>query len=265
MVYKLDPAGKYKVLHAFASTPNDGGSPYAELIMDKSGSLYGTTNGGGTTGEGTVFKVSRTGKEMVLHCFGGSDGAAPYAGLLRDTKGNLYSTTNRGGTFDSGVVFRLSTSGVETVLYSFNYSDGHFPTSGVTRDRFGNLFGTTNQGGAYGYGAVFKLNPRSGKETVLHSFTGGGRRRVPSGRVDSRRERKFLWHRVRRRRGRRKRCGVQTESSRRNRPLQLQWRQRWDSSRLWISRARRFGKPLRSNDYRWRSVVWRLVWLRNCV
>jgi uncharacterized repeat protein (TIGR03803 family) len=172
VVYKLNPAGNYKVLHAFTGRPNDGGAPFAELIMDKRGSLYGTTNEGGTNGSGTVFKVFPNGNEIVLHSFNGTDGQAPYAGLLRDAGGNLYSTTNRGGTFDSGVVFKLSTSGIETVLYSFNYADGHFPTAGLVRV-FGNLYGTTNQGGAYGYGAAFKLNAFSRRETVIHSFTGG--------------------------------------------------------------------------------------------
>ncbi len=179
VVYKLGPLGNYKILHTFAGTPSDGGAPFAELIMNKWGSLYGTTNEGGANGSGTVFKVLRNSNEVVLHSFDGTDGAAPYAGLLRDGGGNLYSTTNRGGAFDSGVVFKLSTSDAETVLYSFDNADGRFPTSGVIRDRFGNLYGTTNQGGANGNGVVFKLNASSGKETVLHSFTGGSDGQYP--------------------------------------------------------------------------------------
>ena len=94
------------------------------MIFDAKGNLYGTTAQGGETGNGyangTVFKVSKSGKETVLYRFGGgaAAGANPYAGLIMDAKGNLYGTTaNAGDGF--GDVFELSNVGKVTVLYSF--------------------------------------------------------------------------------------------------------------------------------------------------
>jgi uncharacterized repeat protein (TIGR03803 family) len=89
------------VLYNFCSLANcaDGSLPTGGLVMDASGNLYGTTDEGGTYGEGTVFKLAPDGTEMVLHSFAltASDGGEPQAGLLIDTEGNLYGTTSSGG------------------------------------------------------------------------------------------------------------------------------------------------------------------------
>jgi uncharacterized repeat protein (TIGR03803 family) len=160
-----------KVLYSFAGSP-DGAAPYASLVRDKHGDLYGTTTAGGAFGYGTVFKVTKKGKETVLHSFaGGSDGAVPYDSLILDKYGNLYGTTSAGGAFNSGTVFEISSSGTESVLYAFTAGpDGTSPYGGLVFDRHGNLYGAA-AGGTLGYGFVFKLSP-SHTETVLYSFTG---------------------------------------------------------------------------------------------
>jgi uncharacterized repeat protein (TIGR03803 family) len=109
-VCKMSTAGKEKVLYSFGGSVTDGQSPYAGLVRDASGNLYGTTYNGGTFGVGTVFKVSETGKETVLHSFAGGphDGKNPYGGLLRDAAGNLYGTTWAGGPGQYGIVFELT-------------------------------------------------------------------------------------------------------------------------------------------------------------
>jgi uncharacterized repeat protein (TIGR03803 family) len=182
-VLRTAQAPTYTVLHTF--TGPDGAVPTAGLIPDAAGNLYGTTIGGGESGNGVVFKLDPTGKETVLYSFtGGADGNAPYAGVIRDSAGNLYGTTVFGGS-GAGVVFKLDPTGKETVLYSFTGgADGNAPYAGVIRDSAGNLYGTTVFGGPYpancphptppqpGCGVVFKLDP-TGKETVLHGFTGG--------------------------------------------------------------------------------------------
>jgi uncharacterized repeat protein (TIGR03803 family) len=164
VVFKLSPAGTETVLHSF--TGHDGAHPVAGLIADAAGNLYGTTLEGGASnacpsGCGTVFKLSPTGSETILHSFTGEgDGAYPYAGLTRDAAGNFYGTANHGGTHGNGVVFKLSPSGTETVLHSFTGgADGGPPSAGLVRDPAGNLYGTTANGGASGYGVVFKLTP----------------------------------------------------------------------------------------------------------
>jgi uncharacterized repeat protein (TIGR03803 family) len=166
-------AQTFTVLHNFTGTP-DGSAPYASLIRDQEGNLYGTTDTGGASGAGTVFKVGKSGTETVLYSFtGGSDGANPFAELLRDAAGNLYGTTANGGTAGLGTVFKLSKAGKETVLHSFaGGTDGCYPYGGLLRDSVGNFYGTTEVCGASGVGTVFKLS-KTGKETILHSFAGG--------------------------------------------------------------------------------------------
>lgn len=175
------PAAKgqsFSVLYSFKGSP-DGAAPYAGVIMDKAGNLYGTTEVGGVS-NGTVFKLDSSGNETLLHSFTNSpDGSGPFAALIMDTAGNLYGTTYYGGVC-CGIVFKLDTSSNETVLHSFTGgSDGGGPLAGLIMDAAGNLYGTTFGGGAFGNGTVFKLDP-SGNETVLYSFTGGSDGSFPS-------------------------------------------------------------------------------------
>ncbi len=174
-VFQLDPNGDESVLYSFAGTP-DAEDPYAGLIRDKAGNLYGTTIYGGTNGGyGTVFKLAPDGKETVLYSFAGTpDGTDPYGGLVRDGAGTLYGTTIFGGTAGGfGTVFKLNAAGKLTLLHSFSGTpDGEDPYGGLVRDSSGNLYGTSLYGGnAGGYGTVFKVN-KAGKLTLLHSFSG---------------------------------------------------------------------------------------------
>ncbi len=168
-------AQTFTVLYNFSGSP-DGAYPYAGVLRDSAGNLYGTTTVGGSSNQGTVFKVDTSGTETVLHSFSGADGISPYAGVIMDAMGNLYGTTQNGGTGCSGtgcgVVFKLDTSGKETVLHQFTGDpDGDYPF-GLIQDAKGNLYGATAVGGTTGvFGTVFKVS-KSGKETVLHSFTG---------------------------------------------------------------------------------------------
>lgn len=103
--FSMTPTGSLTTLHNFGSG-TDGRHPYAPLL-NVGGTLYGTTEQGGSYGDGTVFKMSLSGKEKVLHSFGyGSDGATPFAGLI-DVKGTLYGTTSAGGTQGYGTVFAV--------------------------------------------------------------------------------------------------------------------------------------------------------------
>jgi uncharacterized repeat protein (TIGR03803 family) len=196
-VFEVTPAsdGSWteSVLYSFTGG-GDGGQPYASLILDASGNLYGTTTFGGggncSLGCGTVFKLtpgSGAWTESALYTFaGGSDGGEPYARLVSDAAGSLYGTTLLGGDVGAacntgcGVVFKLtpgSGTWAQSVLYTFKGgSDGASPYDGLTFDPAGSLYGTAYAGGAHGYGLVFKLVPASGgswTESVLHAFTGG--------------------------------------------------------------------------------------------
>jgi uncharacterized repeat protein (TIGR03803 family) len=200
IVFRIDSAGQhYKVLYRFTGGA-DGANPQGGLILDSSGNLYGTAEGGGTIssscpfapyGCGVVFKLDPLGNETAIYAFtGGAAGSDPRAGLTRDSTGNLYGTTSQGGRVNPscpngsqgcGVVFKVDPLGNETVLYAFTGgSDGAFPLAGVIRDSLGNLYGTTINGGnggtgcsdVYGCGVVFKVDSL-GNETVLHNFSGG--------------------------------------------------------------------------------------------
>jgi uncharacterized repeat protein (TIGR03803 family) len=152
------------------------------MVLDFSGNVYGGTVYGGEYDLGTVFKVSGSGGETVLHSFSGSGGDSehPRAGLVRDAKGTLLGTTWNGGTNQDGSIFRVSRSGTAKTLYSFVLGpDGDHPLADLVLDRNGNAYGTTFQGGnenarcwLTGYcGVVFELS-KSGKYTVLYRFSG---------------------------------------------------------------------------------------------
>jgi uncharacterized repeat protein (TIGR03803 family) len=162
----------YTTLYSFGM-PYDGQQPKAGLI-DLNGALYGTTYGGGEYGAGTVFSMSTTGTEKVLHNFqGGTDGANPSAGLLA-LKGALYGTTEYGGSGGTGegTAFKIGMDGTEKVLHNFGPEpDGANPVASLiyVKDKF---YGTTQSGGASEFnGTVFAIS-RAGKEAVLHSFAG---------------------------------------------------------------------------------------------
>jgi uncharacterized repeat protein (TIGR03803 family) len=176
-------ASQEMVLHSFNG--RNGNVPFASLIFDAAGNLYGTTALGGSgacnygrPGCGTVFELTpKTGggwTEKVLYNFKDNkrDGTLPHSSLIFDGIGNLYGTTNAGGPYARGTVFELMPKAgggwAEKVLHSFNGTDGAGPT-GLIFDGAGNLYGTT------GAGTVFELIPKAGggwKEKVLHSFGG---------------------------------------------------------------------------------------------
>jgi uncharacterized repeat protein (TIGR03803 family) len=178
-VFAVNRSGKEKVLYSFSGTTVSVGVIPGALVQDAAGNFAGTTLYGGDFSEcqhgcGTVFMVSRSGQEKVLHSFGGTngDGLNPNGDLVQDAAGNFYGTTQFGG-YGYGTVFVVNRSGQEKVLYSFTGTngDGAYPLAGLILDAAGNLYGTSSGGGAYGYGTVFVVN-RSGQEKVLHSFGG---------------------------------------------------------------------------------------------
>jgi len=112
-VFEITRRGHEVTLHAFHGGAG-GSAPFGGVVRDDNGNLYGTTQSGGMKGDGdggwgTVFELTKAGKEIVLHGFtGGPDGGIPMAGLLRDRLGNLYGTASTGGVLRYGVVFELT-------------------------------------------------------------------------------------------------------------------------------------------------------------
>jgi len=204
-VYKLSPnsSGTWSetVIHAFGkccSKGPDGIEPFAGVVVDSQGHLYGTTTEGGANGFGTIYELSPTTSgawtETILHSFAYlTEGRYPSSPLLLDAAGNLYGTAAQGGIINyacyvgCGSVFKVVHSGSTwtlDVLHLFNGSDGQYPRySGVVMDKAGNLYGSAEaggiiQGGAYGVGAVWELAYSAAQNTyniqVLHDFPMGG-------------------------------------------------------------------------------------------
>lgn len=184
-------AQTFSILYSFTSE-SDGDRPDS-LVQDSKGNFYGTTLYGGTSGNGTIFKIDPAGRKTTLYSFKNQpDGSEPI-GIIRDSSGNLYGTTLYGGVgcpggAGCGTVFKLNASGKETVLHRFaHHGDGSFPQAGLVMDSAGKLYGTTTFGGiltcggsGWGCGTVFKLDP-SGNETVLYRFKNGTDGGSPNG------------------------------------------------------------------------------------
>jgi uncharacterized repeat protein (TIGR03803 family) len=185
VVFMLSPAGKETILYEFKGQANgDGASPHGRLAFDADGEIYGTTQGGGTNGTGTVYRLSpKPGggwTEKVIYNFSatGADGNSPSAGMTIAPDGTMYSTTPDGGAFQGGVIFSLKKTPKgwkQTVIHSINFpSEGGFPYEGLMRDAAGNLYGVAPAGGAAQNGVVYRLShtKQGWVDTVLYSFTG---------------------------------------------------------------------------------------------
>jgi uncharacterized repeat protein (TIGR03803 family) len=174
--FKITRGGNLTTLYSFGDGAA-GSVPQAGLIQGKDGSLYGTTQQGGASGVGTVFKLRSSGLLTDLYSFTGTDdGALPQAGLVQGSDGYLYGTTY-GGADGYGTVFKVSPYGPFTNLYSFanvattNSTDGADPEAGLIQGRDGNFYGATYDGGYYAAGNVFRITPK-GVLTSLYSFFG---------------------------------------------------------------------------------------------
>jgi uncharacterized repeat protein (TIGR03803 family) len=143
--------------------PNDGSAPYAGLIADSSGNLYGATTTGGASHGGTVFELTPSGDSYtfkLLYSFANNSGCGPFASLNLDSLGNLYGTTRCGGANNLGTVFELTNTGngwTYSSLHDFAGSDGTYPISNVTFDANGNLYGTASTGGSQSLGVVWMI------------------------------------------------------------------------------------------------------------
>jgi uncharacterized repeat protein (TIGR03803 family) len=178
------PAQTFEKLHSFKYT--DGWSPWAPLVQASDGNLYGTvssggnpscTGGGYSTGCGTVFQITPSGKLTTIFLFDGTNGSQPFAGLIQAANGDFYGSTTEGGTGNNcaqgcGTIFTVTASGTLTTLYNFNYTDGAAPTGTLILGTDGNYYGTTSAGGPVDAGTFFVITP-GGTLTTLYTFTGG--------------------------------------------------------------------------------------------
>jgi uncharacterized repeat protein (TIGR03803 family) len=168
-VFKITPSGQLTTLHNFDGS--DGGYPTAGLVQAANGRLYGTTEFGKYRNDahvignqdGTIFKITLSGRLTKMYKFQGTDGRNPYAGLIQATDGNFYGTTLNGGASNYGAVFKMTPNGTLTTIYSFQNSQA-YPFAGLIQATNGKLYGTTYEGGTgncggFFCGMIFSLSP----------------------------------------------------------------------------------------------------------
>jgi uncharacterized repeat protein (TIGR03803 family) len=181
IIFKVTPGGEETILQSLTNTSGGPANPAAGLTLGADGNFYGTSSGGGASGQGTFFQITPAGVLTVLYSFGGAAGASPHGELIQVQDGEFFGTTSQGGDGGYGTVFKVSTTGVLSVLHSFaGGSDGAQPAAPLIRGRDGALYGTTQAGGTggcafpglpTGCGTVFRIT-RDGKESVIHDFAG---------------------------------------------------------------------------------------------
>ena len=167
----------FTVLHSFTGGPSDGQRPEGSLIQSGS-NLVGMTSGGGSTNNGSLFRISPDGTGYsVLHFFAGgsSDGSQPpFFGTPLQSGSVFYGVTNSGGSANLGAVFRMNSDGTGTnVLHAFvGGSDGRGPQGSLVQSGT-TLYGTTTFGGSADDGTIFRINTDGSGYSILHAFSGG--------------------------------------------------------------------------------------------
>jgi uncharacterized repeat protein (TIGR03803 family) len=159
-VYEISPAGHFRTIHSFcAQQPgcSDGATPYAGLVEDANGNLYGTTYYGGANGYGSVFEITAARQFIPVHSFSNTDGSYPSSALILASDGNLYGTTS----YDSngiGTIFQIAASDEFRTLYTFCTCTGANPFSALLQATDGTFYGTTTGGGTSNNGTIFSFS-----------------------------------------------------------------------------------------------------------
>jgi uncharacterized repeat protein (TIGR03803 family) len=153
----------FQLLHRFTAAGNDGGFPYGTTLVLSGSTFYGMTRKGGTSGNGTIFRINTDGSGFgILHSFGGGadDGRSPEGGSLVLFDSTLFGMTTRGGVLDTGTVFTIKTDGNQfRLLHSFNSIEGKAPLGSLfLSDSV--LYGMTSEGGSHNLGVIFALDLR---------------------------------------------------------------------------------------------------------
>jgi uncharacterized repeat protein (TIGR03803 family) len=180
IIFKVTPSGEETILQSLTNTGGPA-NPGAGLTLGADGNFYGTSTGGGVSGQGTFFQLTPAGLLTVLYSFGGASGGNPAAELIQVKDGEFFGTTRQGGTGGYGTAFKVSAKGVLKVLHAFTGTpDGAYPAAPLLHGLDGAFYGTTEAGGTgncafsglpTGCGTVFRVTS-AGVETVIHDFAG---------------------------------------------------------------------------------------------
>ena len=178
-VFTITEGGALTTLYSFCNGLfcTDSMRPTAGLVLALDGFFYGTTEYGGSSSVGTVFRISPGAAFTNLNSF--TFGRYPMAALVQNRNGNFFGTTF-GSEGEGSTVFRMTADGALVPLYTFCENltcvDGISPWAGVIEGIDGDFYGTTTLGGnltcggGAGCGTVFKATAE-GTLTTLHSFS----------------------------------------------------------------------------------------------
>jgi uncharacterized repeat protein (TIGR03803 family) len=181
IIYKVTPSGEETILQSLSNTNGGPANPGAGLTLGADGNFYGTSTGGGASGQGTIFQMTPSGVLTVIYSFNGTAGANPAAELIQVKSGEFFGTTRQGGDGGYGTVFKVNSKGALSVMHAFaGGADGAQPASTLLKGLDGAFYGTTEAGGSgdcafpgepIGCGTVFRVTA-AGEESVIHEFSG---------------------------------------------------------------------------------------------
>jgi uncharacterized repeat protein (TIGR03803 family) len=176
-LFSLSTSGKLTLLHTFAGAPTDA-SGGAGMVQSPDGNFYGSTPYGGTSNQGTIFKMTPSGTVTLLHSFNGTtDGGYPAQGISLGSDDNLYGTANDcsgGGCGSNWTAFKVTRTGTFTVLETFTQggADGWLPDASMVEFTNGLLYGVCEQGGTDGDGTLWTINEGLKPFLTLESTSG---------------------------------------------------------------------------------------------
>jgi uncharacterized repeat protein (TIGR03803 family) len=158
-VFQMTPTGALTTIYEFNPSGTHGVNPSGGLVLGTDGNFYGITSGGGTskTPGGTVFKVTPSGVQTVLHSFHVGDGQTPETGLIQASDGAFYGVTYQGGAYGNGTIFRITSGGAFASLHTFRFVAN--PLGALVQGTDGDLYGTTRFGLTGSCGTFFRFHP----------------------------------------------------------------------------------------------------------
>ncbi|WP_217705764.1 choice-of-anchor tandem repeat GloVer-containing protein, partial [Peristeroidobacter soli] len=185
--FRITPTGTKTVLWSFGADYRDGSAPYGKLLQASDGNFYGVTSLGGDNGEGTIYRLTPSGTETVVHVFDrfvGYRGSIASGGLIEGKDGALYGVIGQQPTAPQlGTIFRMALDGTVTTLWTFEDADGIYPIGQLLQASDGNFYGVTQHGGAAGQGTIYQLTPDGGF-SVLYSFDQGTGQQASGGLIE---------------------------------------------------------------------------------
>jgi uncharacterized repeat protein (TIGR03803 family) len=151
-VFRITPGGTYTTLHAFLSG-SDGAYPSAApLTLGTDGNFYGTTDQGGLSNTGTIYRITPRGSVKILHAIANAIG--PLSGVIQGLDGNFYGQTFLGGPSNFGLIYKVTPGGKFTALHGFNQTTDHaaYPLFPLELGTDGNLYGASEDYAHGGFG-----------------------------------------------------------------------------------------------------------------